>query len=68
MDRMPTKYLPDTTADKEAAEQQAAKIRAYWAQCGKTVNVWVELDTRCALPQPLYVVRSDIATATRRRA
>jgi hypothetical protein len=68
MDRMPNKDLPDTTADKDAAEQQARKIKAYWAAKGQDVNVWVELDRRCALPIPLYVVRSDILTVRRRVA
>ena len=66
MDRMPIKDLPDTTMDKDAAEQQAAKIRAIWKAKGEDVNVWVELDTRAHLNPPLYVVRSDILTVRRR--
>lgn len=67
MDRMPTKDLPDTTLDKEAAESQAQKIRNFWLARGEAVTVWVELDHRSGQPLPLYIVRSDI-TLTQRRA
>jgi hypothetical protein len=63
MDRVPIKDLPDTTADRAAAEQQASRIRAYWLKRGKVVKVWVEEDVRVFLPAPLYIIRSDIATS-----
>jgi hypothetical protein len=65
MDRIPTKDLPDTTLDRAAAEQQAARIKAYWAAKGQDVNVWVELDNKAGQPLPLLVVRSDILTVRR---
>jgi D-serine deaminase-like pyridoxal phosphate-dependent protein len=66
MDRMPTKDLPDTTLDRAAAEQQASRIKAFWAAKGQEVNVWVEVDHRAGQPLPLLVVRSDILTVTRK--
>lgn len=63
MDRMPVKHLHDTTANKNAAEQQADKIRNFWKAKGRPVNVWVELDQRSGLSEPLFIVRSDISLA-----
>lgn len=61
MDKIPLKDAPDATSDKEAAQQQADKIKAHWARKGKEVNVWVEQEYSGVSNMPLYVVRSNIA-------
>lgn len=61
MDKIPLKDAPDATSNREAAEQQASKIRSFWAQRGKEVKVWVEQEWSGVSSLPLFVVRSDIA-------